>query len=112
MPPTSAGNSRGFPAGTALTGLIPRRRPIARCMPLGRLISGEPAHHGVAEVIWSALRGVVRVQIIMNAPIDWQRERLTLIDMVTLCVERNPQVDPQSKRPGGRGDPAPPPSRH
>ena len=81
-------------------------------MPLGRLISGEPAHHGLAEVIWSALRGVVRVQIIMNAPIEWQRERLTLIDMVTLCVERNPQVDPQSKRPGGRGDLAPPPSRH
>jgi len=70
VPPTSAENGRGFPAGTALTGLIPRRRPIARCMPLGRLISGEPAHHGVAEVIWSALHGVVRVQIIVNAPIE------------------------------------------
>ena len=81
-------------------------------MPLGRLISGEPAHHDVAEVTWSALRGVVRVQMIMSTPLDWQRERLMLVDMVTLYLERNPPVDPQSKRPGGRGDPARPRSRH
>ena len=62
---------------------------------------------GISQELASAL-----VQIIMNAPIEWQRERLILIDMVTHYLERNPQVDPQSKRPAGRGDPAPPQSRH
>jgi hypothetical protein len=78
---------------------------------LGRLISAEPAHHDVAEVIWSALRGMVMVQMIMGTPLDWQRERLLLIDMVTQYLERNPPADPPPKRPAGPGDPARPRSR-
>jgi AcrR family transcriptional regulator len=49
---------------------------------LGRLISDDPAHRDVAEVIWAALRGMVLAEMIVNQSIDWQRERRTLIDMV------------------------------
>ncbi|MGB3483807.1 MAG: TetR/AcrR family transcriptional regulator [Mycobacterium sp.] len=48
---------------------------------LGRLISDDPAHRDVAEVIWAALRGMVLAEMIVNQPIDWQRERRTLVDM-------------------------------
>lgn len=48
---------------------------------LGRLISDDPADHRVAEVIWSALRGMVLAQLIVGAPLDWAAERATLVDM-------------------------------
>lgn len=47
----------------------------------GRLISDDPADRDVAEVVWAALRGMVMVQMIMNEPIDSQRERRTLVEM-------------------------------
>ena len=50
---------------------------------LGRLITDEPDNAGVAEVIWATLRGVVLAQMIVGTSVDWQRERLALIDMVT-----------------------------
>jgi AcrR family transcriptional regulator len=50
---------------------------------LGRLISENPADHLVSEVIWSALRGMVLADMIVGRPVDWQRERATLVDMVT-----------------------------
>jgi TetR/AcrR family transcriptional regulator, regulator of cefoperazone and chloramphenicol sensitivity len=50
---------------------------------LGRLITDDPANDGVAEVIWATLRGVVLAQMIVGTPIDWQRERHALIEMVT-----------------------------
>ena len=50
---------------------------------LGELITPDPANAAVAEVIWATLRGVVLAQMIVGAPIDWQRERRALIDMVT-----------------------------
>jgi len=50
---------------------------------LGRLITEDPANDGVADVIWATLRGVVLAQMIVGAPVDWQRERRALIDMVT-----------------------------
>jgi AcrR family transcriptional regulator len=50
---------------------------------LGRLITDDPSNAGVAEVIWATLRGVVLAQMIVGTPIDWQRERRALIDMVT-----------------------------
>jgi AcrR family transcriptional regulator len=50
---------------------------------LGRLITEDPANDGVAEVIWATLRGVVLAQMIIGTPIDWQRERHALIEMVT-----------------------------
>lgn len=50
---------------------------------LGRLISDDPAHHDVAEVIWAALRGMVMAQMIVNEPIDWSRERRALVEMAT-----------------------------
>ncbi len=50
---------------------------------LGRLITEDPANAGVAEVIWATLRGVVLAQMIIGTPIDWQRERHALIEMVT-----------------------------
>ncbi len=56
---------------------------------LGRLVAEDPANDVVAEVIWAALRGVVLVQMIMGAPIDWHRERRALIDMVTHYLQRS-----------------------
>ncbi len=53
---------------------------------LGRLITEDPANDGVAEVIWATLRGVVLAQMIIGTPIDWQRERQALIEMVTLYL--------------------------
>jgi AcrR family transcriptional regulator len=53
---------------------------------LGRLITDDPAYDGVAEVIWATLRGVVLAQMIIGTPIDWQRERHALIEMVTLYL--------------------------
>lgn len=50
---------------------------------LGRLITEDSANDGVAEVIWATLRGVVLAQMIVGAPVDWQRERRALIEMVT-----------------------------
>ncbi|MGY4712597.1 TetR/AcrR family transcriptional regulator [Mycolicibacterium sp. CBM1] len=51
---------------------------------LGRLISEDPA---VAEVIWSALRGMVLVEMIVNSHLEWQRERQLLVDMVTQYLQ-------------------------
>jgi AcrR family transcriptional regulator len=56
---------------------------------LGRLISDKPADRDVAEVIWAALRGMVLVEMIMNEPIDWQRERRTLAGMATRYLQRD-----------------------
>jgi TetR/AcrR family transcriptional regulator, regulator of cefoperazone and chloramphenicol sensitivity len=50
---------------------------------LGMLITSDPLNNGAAEVIWAALRGMVLAQLIVGTPIDWRRERRTLIDMVT-----------------------------
>ena len=55
---------------------------------LGRLISDDPADRDVAEVIWAALRGMVLAQMIINEPIDWQRERRALVEMVTQRLEK------------------------
>lgn len=55
---------------------------------LGKLVTDDPANDGVAEVIWAALRGVVLAQMIMGVPVDWQRERRALIDMVTHYLQR------------------------
>lgn len=51
---------------------------------LGRLISDDPV---VAEVIWSALRGMVLVEMIVNTHLEWERERRLLVDMVTRYLE-------------------------
>jgi AcrR family transcriptional regulator len=56
---------------------------------LGRLISDEPADRDVAEVIWASLRGMVLVEMIVNEPIEWQRERRTLVAMATEYLRRN-----------------------
>ncbi|OBI46238.1 TetR family transcriptional regulator [Mycobacterium kyorinense] len=55
---------------------------------LGRLVTDDPVNDGVAEVIWAALRGVVLAQMIVGVPVDWQRERRALIDMVTHYLQR------------------------
>jgi TetR/AcrR family transcriptional regulator, regulator of cefoperazone and chloramphenicol sensitivity len=55
---------------------------------LGRLVSDRAEDGAVAEVIWSALRGMVLGQMVMNTPIDWQHERATLVEMVTCYLER------------------------
>lgn len=54
---------------------------------LGRLISDDPTDGEVADVIWAALRGMVVAQMIVNEPLDWTRERRTLVDMAVrrLC---------------------------
>ena len=51
---------------------------------LGRLISDDP---GMAEVIWSALRGMVLVEMIVNTHLEWERERRLLVDMVTRYLQ-------------------------
>ena len=51
---------------------------------LGRLISDDP---GVAEVIWSSLRGMVLVEMIVDSHLEWQRERRLLVDMVTRYLQ-------------------------
>jgi AcrR family transcriptional regulator len=51
---------------------------------LGRLISDDP---GVAEIIWSALRGMVLVEMIVNAHLEWEQERRLLVDMVTRYLQ-------------------------
>lgn len=56
---------------------------------LARLISENPADHDVAEVIWAALRGMVLVEMIVNEPIDWTRERRTLVAMATQRLGRH-----------------------
>ncbi|MCV7228297.1 TetR/AcrR family transcriptional regulator [Mycolicibacterium komossense] len=56
---------------------------------LGRLISDDPADHAVAEVIWAALRGMVLVEMIIHGPIDWERERRTLVEMANQYLQRN-----------------------
>ncbi|MEO8815848.1 MAG: TetR/AcrR family transcriptional regulator [Mycobacterium sp.] len=55
---------------------------------LGRLVSDDPADAGVAEVIWSALRGVVLAQMSIGVVFDWQLERRVLIDMVSHYLRR------------------------
>ena len=57
---------------------------------LGRLISDDPADRDVAEVIWAALRGMVLAQMIIVEPIDWQRERRTLVEMATQLSAAEP----------------------
>lgn len=51
---------------------------------LGRLICDDS---GVAEVIWSALRGMVLVEMIVGSHLEWQRERRLLVDMVTSYLQ-------------------------
>jgi hypothetical protein len=54
---------------------------------LGRLITTDPAHAGVAEVIWATLRGVVLAQMVTGGAIDWCLERRALVDMVTRVLQ-------------------------
>ncbi|WP_445168220.1 TetR/AcrR family transcriptional regulator [Mycolicibacterium sp. Dal123E01] len=51
---------------------------------LGRLISDDPV---VAEVIWSSLRGMVLVEMIVDSHLEWQRERQLLVEMVTKYLQ-------------------------
>jgi len=51
---------------------------------LGRLICDD---QGVAEVIWSALRGMVLVEMIVNSHLEWERERRLLVEMVTRYLQ-------------------------
>ncbi len=78
--------TRGNPGEASRRHLLEINSAIGQ---LGRLITEDPANDGVAEVIWAALRGVVLVQMIMDTPIDWHRERRALIDMVTHYLQRS-----------------------
>ncbi len=51
---------------------------------LGRLISDDPV---VAEVIWSSLRGMVLVEMIVDSHLEWEQERRLLVDMVTRYLQ-------------------------
>jgi len=78
--------TRGGPGAASRHHLLEMNSAIAQ---LGRLITDDPVNDGVAEVIWAALRGVVLVQMIIGAPVDWRRERRALIDMVTHYLQRS-----------------------
>jgi TetR/AcrR family transcriptional regulator, regulator of cefoperazone and chloramphenicol sensitivity len=70
---------------------------------LGRLISDDPSDQEVAEVIWAALRGMVLVEMIMGEPLDWQRERRTLVAMATQYLQMPTDRRPTPPAaPGGR----------
>ncbi|OBG79301.1 MULTISPECIES: TetR/AcrR family transcriptional regulator [unclassified Mycobacterium] len=79
--------NRSNPSAASRRHLVEMNAAVAQ---LGRLITEDPANDGVAEVIWAALRGVVLVQMIVGAPVDWQRERRALIEMVTGHLQRSP----------------------
>jgi AcrR family transcriptional regulator len=72
--------TRGGPGESSRHHLLEMNAAISQ---LGMLITEDPSNDGVAEVIWSALRGVVLAQMVVGSPIDWHRERRALIDMVT-----------------------------
>jgi TetR/AcrR family transcriptional regulator, regulator of cefoperazone and chloramphenicol sensitivity len=72
--------NRDGPDGSSRRHLLEMNEAIGQ---LGLLITDDPANDGVAEVIWATLRGVVLAQMIIGTPIDWQRERRALIEMVT-----------------------------
>ncbi|MGV0623876.1 TetR/AcrR family transcriptional regulator, partial [Mycobacterium kansasii] len=72
--------TRGGPDPSSRRHLLDMNAAIGQ---LGRLITTEPAHAGVAEVIWATLRGVVLAQMVTGTAIDWSLERRALIDMVT-----------------------------
>ena len=76
--------TRGTHQGTAGQHLLEINTAIAQ---LGQLISDDPAHRGVAEVIWSALRGMVLVEMIVNEHLEWQDERRLLVEMVTRYLQ-------------------------
>ncbi|BBX64733.1 TetR family transcriptional regulator [Mycobacterium saskatchewanense] len=78
--------TRGGPGEASRRHLLEMNAAVTR---LGRLITEDPANDGVAEVIWAALRGVVLAQMIVGAPIDWQRERRALIEMATHYLHRD-----------------------
>lgn len=78
--------TRGKPGEASRRHLLAMNSAISG---LGRLITEDPADDGVAEVIWATLRGVVLAQMIVGAPIDWQRERRALVDMVTEYLQRD-----------------------
>jgi TetR/AcrR family transcriptional regulator, regulator of cefoperazone and chloramphenicol sensitivity len=77
--------TRGSLGDSSLQHLLEMNDAIRR---LGRLISEDPAHRDVAEVIWAALRGMVLAEMIVNQSVDWQRERHTLVDMATQYLSR------------------------
>lgn len=76
--------TRGGPGASSRRHLLEMNSAIAK---LGRLITTDPAHAGVAEVIWATLRGVVLAQMVTGAAIDWGPERRALIDMVTRVLQ-------------------------
>lgn len=78
--------TRTDPSATSRRRLLEMNAAVAQ---LGRLITDDPANDGVAEVIWAALRGVVLVQMIIGAPVDWRRERRALIEMVIGYLQRS-----------------------
>lgn len=78
--------TRTDPSATSRRHLLEMNAAVAQ---LGRLITDDPANDGVAEVIWAALRGVVLVQMIIGAPVDWRRERRALIEMVIGYLQRS-----------------------
>ncbi len=60
----------------------------------------------IIEVIWAALRGMVLIEMIMNEPLDWQRERAALVEMATRRLEQG-STGRSPKPPAAQGDPAP-----
>jgi AcrR family transcriptional regulator len=72
--------TRGGPAPSSRRHLLDMNAAVGQ---LGRLITTDPAHAGVAEVIWATLRGVVLAQMVAGAAVDWSLERRALVDMVT-----------------------------
>jgi len=58
--------NRGGPGRSSRRHLLEMNSAIGQ---LGRLITDDPAHDGVAEVIWATLRGVVLAQMIVGTSI-------------------------------------------
>jgi len=60
---------------------------------LGQLISDYPADQDVVQVIWAALRGMVLVEMIMNEPLEWEKERRALVEMATRSLSSGRATD-------------------
>ena len=76
--------TRGGPDPSSRRHLLDMNAAVGQ---LGRLITTDPAHAGVAEVIWATLRGVVLAQMVTGGAIDWCLERRALVDMVTRVLQ-------------------------
>jgi AcrR family transcriptional regulator len=67
---------------------------------LGRYLIGDRRHVGdataVGDLLWATLRGLVLTQMVVNEPVDSNRERAALVDLLVARLDADPP--PQRRR--------------